>query len=121
MEDLIKSKNKNPVLNISIHDTTNRLTIKLSGKIVYNNQAEAKSNLIPYFNQQGKTLIIDMNALEFVDSTGLAVIVHLFKIAETNNCKMYILSNNPVINRILMIAKVNQIVPIYKSENELNL
>ena len=56
-------------------------------------------------------LIIDMNDLEFMDSTGIGVLIGRYKKLKTKNIYMYITNPNNHIERIFKMSGLYEIIP----------
>ncbi|RAK19143.1 anti-anti-sigma factor [Anoxybacillus vitaminiphilus] len=122
MEKLIKNKHHNPTIEISYEKKENYTKIYLKGKLVYGNQQMAKDKLRAIFeeNKKSKHYVFDMNEMEFIDSTGLALLIYFFKMVQQHDGTMTLVVNNPVIQRIIKIAKLDLVMAIVKDEKEIN-
>ena len=56
-------------------------------------------------------LVIDMNDLEFMDSTGIGVLIGRYKKLKTKNIYMYIVNPNIHIERIFKMSGLYEIIP----------
>ncbi len=56
-------------------------------------------------------LVVDMNDLEFMDSTGIGVLIGRYKKLKTKNIFMYVINPNSHIERIFKMSGLYEIIP----------
>ncbi len=66
-----------------------------------------------------KNLIINMEKVTFIDSSGLGVIIGRYKKVTASNGRMYIVGAQPPVEKILFFSGINKLVPMYKSEQDI--
>jgi anti-anti-sigma factor len=95
--------------------------ILLKGKLVYSTQQLARQKLeMALAEMKGDIVIIDVNELLFVDSTGLALLIHFLKKEVAKNKKViFVVSYNKAIEKLLMIAKFHKLFPIVENEQDI--
>ena len=95
--------------------------ILLKGKLVYSTQQLARQKLeMALAEMKGDIVIIDVNELLFVDSTGLALLIHFLKKEVAKNKKViFVVSYNKAIEKLLMIAKLHKLFPIVENEQDI--
>jgi len=65
-----------------------------------------------------QSVILDLAGVSFIDSSGLGFILGRYKKITGQGGKMFIVSARPSVARILEIAGVKKLVPVYPSEKE---
>ena len=65
-----------------------------------------------------RNLLYNLNKLSFVDSTGLGVILGRYRKITKNGGKVYIVSPQPQVRKILEISGLLRIMEEFPSENE---
>jgi anti-anti-sigma factor len=95
--------------------------ILLKGKLVYHTQQLARQKLqMALAEMKGDIVIIDVNHLLFVDSTGLALLIHFLKKEVAQKKKViFVVSHNKAIKKLLMIAKFHKLFPIVENEQDI--
>lgn len=56
-------------------------------------------------------LVVDMNDLDFMDSTGIGVLIGRYKKLKTKNIFMYVINPNSHIERIFKMSGLYEIIP----------
>lgn len=57
-----------------------------------------------------KTLIFDMNAVAFMDSSGIGMLIGRYKLMKRLNGKIFIRDMQPQVSRIFRMSGLNQII-----------
>lgn len=69
-------------------------------------------------NNQVNNLIINLEKVSFIDSSGLGVIIGRYKKISANSGKMYIVGAQPAVEKILFFSGINKLIPICKNEQD---
>ncbi|REK53829.1 MAG: anti-anti-sigma factor [Geobacillus sp.] len=95
--------------------------ILLKGKLVYNTQQLARQMLEMALSEiKGDVVVMDVSNLLFIDSTGLALLVHFLKKEVAKKKKViFTVSANKTIEKLLLIAKFHKLFPIVESEQDI--
>jgi len=64
------------------------------------------------------TLIINLEKVTFIDSSGLGVIIGRYKKMAESGGKMYLVGAIASVEKILVFSGINKLVPMYKSEQD---
>ncbi|MFC4183470.1 STAS domain-containing protein [Saccharococcus thermophilus] len=93
----------------------------LKGKLVYHTQQIAKQKMEMALAEIDKNIVImDVSQLLFIDSTGLALLIHFLKKAVCQDKQVaLVVSTNKTLEKILAIAKFDKLFPIVKREEDL--
>lgn len=67
----------------------------------------------------GKNISIDMAELDFVDSSGLSVLISTLKFARNEGGDLVLLNVNPRIMALLELTRLNEIIDIYSDQESL--
>lgn len=70
-------------------------------------------------NKQINNLILNLEKVSFIDSSGLGVIIGRYKKVAAANGKMYIVGARPNVEKILSFSGINKLVPMYSNEQEI--
>ncbi|HHW60805.1 MAG TPA: anti-sigma F factor antagonist [Syntrophomonadaceae bacterium] len=63
-------------------------------------------------------LIMNLEKVNFIDSSGLGVIIGRYKKINASGGRMCIVGANPSIQKILVFSGINKLVPLYNTEQE---
>jgi len=70
-------------------------------------------------SQQIKNLVLNLEKVSFIDSSGLGVIIGRYKRMNAKNGHMYIVGASPAVEKILFFSGINKLVPLYRSEQDI--
>ncbi len=98
----------------------NTLVVKLKGELdmLVADKLRQELDRKLEFNSVDK-LIINLEKVTFIDSSGLGVIIGRYKKINSQKGKMYIVGANPSVEKILVFCGINRLVPIYGSEQDI--
>jgi anti-sigma B factor antagonist len=65
-----------------------------------------------------RPLVIDLSRCEFIDSTGLAALLHGAKPAQNGESHLAIVSPDGELRRLLELTAIAQTIPVYASREE---
>lgn len=96
------------------------LVVRLSGEMDLL-VAEKLRNLIDVKLSANKirTLVLNLEKVTFIDSSGLGVIIGRYKKISAQNGKMYIVGAKDSVKQILQFSGINKLVPLCQSEQEI--
>lgn len=98
---VIRSKTKN-----------NTLYIVLSGELDECSANYTRESMDSIINSNNfSKLIIDMSDLDFMDSTGIGVLIGRYKKLKNKNIFMYVINPNSHIERIFQMSGLYEIIP----------
>ncbi|QGT98994.1 Anti-sigma F factor antagonist [Candidatus Syntrophocurvum alkaliphilum] len=66
-----------------------------------------------------KNLILNLESVQFIDSSGLGVIIGRYKQVKSKNGRMYIIGAKKPVEKILFFSGINKLVPIYNNEQDI--
>ena len=76
-------------------------------------QVESMLDEIAHFSAEGvKKVIINLEAIEYINSTGLSILINIFTQARNNGGEVVITNIPEKINQLLVITKLNSIFNI---------
>ena len=68
--------------------------------------------------EAGESVIIDLTECEFIDSTGIALVVRAWQQTEEAGRKLLICSQNEQVQRVLEISGLNASIPVRTSREQ---
>lgn len=92
----------------------NNWVLEIAGEIDLGDSANFKSILIQCIEEKKTDIILDCKKLNFIDSTGLGVIINVYKKLNDDNQKHQIIIKSPVasVKKLLNITGLNKILTI---------
>lgn len=102
-------------MNHLIEDQT--LTLKLEGKIIMSNSDKTKNQIKSSIDELVKEdnincVALDLQNIEFIDSTGVGVFISIYKFTEEKGLSLKLLQPREIVRKILTITKINTIITI---------
>ena len=94
--------------------------LKFDGEVIFDNsnqlKEEAKKRLSR--KEETKKLIIDLSQVPYLDSSGVGVLLSLFKFMKTRGGSLAIANPNEKIRRVFDVTKMTEIIPAYETTEE---
>ncbi len=99
-------------LNVDLID--NFLIVKIFGELDHHSCDEIRNKLDKEIMVKNpKNLVFDMESLNFMDSSGIGVIIGRYKKILLSGGKVGIINIKPQVKRIYDICGLNKIIPLY--------
>lgn len=95
--------------NIEIHKVGNVLDASTSKK-----EQEAISQIL----DQGKNVALDLSECTYVSSAGLRVMLYSYKVAATENLKLYLIGVSDEVREVMAITGFERFFNFYKTVDE---
>ena len=101
------------------HRVANICVVSITGNIALDGVNEAKDYLKPLLEDPDlKGLLINFDQVNFIDSSGIGLIVSLFKTLQQREAKFGLSDLSKKNEEIFNITRLNKILDIYPSEAE---
>lgn len=105
-------------LHIHLHSAHGVLIVRLSGDLDHHTTAEVRAKIEAELKKDIHThLIVNLGQLQFMDSSGLGVILGRYKQMTGKGGKMYLCNVQPSVYRLMELSGLFQIVPTYQDEH----
>lgn len=66
----------------------------------------------------GETCLLDLSNVNRIYSIEIGLIIRLYQALRTMESKMAFINTNPEVERVLLLIKLNKLIPVYKTEEE---
>ncbi len=97
----------------------NVLSIKIDGEIDHHSAAEIRTKIDAYITGSNtKYIVLDFKKVGFMDSSGIGMVMGRYRNIKRVGGELCIVSVNNSIKRILDMAGVTGIIPVYKNQEE---
>ncbi len=90
----------------------NEVIFKFIGDFIVSEIDKNKNEIRKIIEHNPKTVIFDLNDVEFIDSSGLGFIVAIYKHLRQNNCSFVVKNLNPKVKEIFQLTKIDKILKI---------
>ena len=94
------------------------LVLHLDGELDTYNCGQLRSALVEQVDQGHNRIIVDMSAVEYIDSTGLGSLVGGLKRVSEHGGAMKIVCDNPQIVKVFEITGLDKVFAIFKTQEE---
>ena len=108
-------------MNLRVETRTPRegaAVIALSGEVDVYTSPRVKQEIVDLLNGGTIKLLVDLSGVEYLDSTGLGVLIGGLKRAREREGDLKLLCDNPRILRIFEITGLTKIFEIHRTEAE---
>ncbi len=116
----IRQEGADFLVDVELKQVRNTLIVKIAGEFDLIIADKLRSQIDDKL-AKGKinNLIINLEKVTFIDSSGLGMIIGRYKKLAKDNGKMYIVGAQPNVEKILLFSGINKLIPIYGSEQEI--
>lgn len=97
----------------------NYTVLQLSGEIDLNESPSARKQILEQV-KHNKNLLVDLSAVEYIDSSGVASLVEGFQAARGKQLEFALLGVSPSAMQVLQLARLDTVFTIYQSLDELD-
>jgi anti-anti-sigma factor len=88
--------------------------IRLEGEFENTSVLDAKEALFGCARSaKGRELMIDFSEIEYIDSSGISVLLDMAKIASERKVRFGVLNANDHVKKVLLMTKVDKVLKIY--------
>lgn len=106
-------------MEISLNIKKNTLTARLFGELDHHTAKEVKNSIEEVIkNKEIKNLIFDFTNLDFMDSSGIGVIVGRYKLINSLGGQVVIVGTKNNIKKLLTMSGIDKIIKIFNTAEE---
>jgi anti-sigma B factor antagonist len=98
--------------SISVHDSGPVWVLELFGELDLDGAPELERELRLAESREPQTLLVDLSGLDFIDSSGIAVLVHATERSRQNGNSLTLLRGSPAVDRIVELTGLGDHLPI---------
>ena len=95
--------------------------LDLSGEVDAYTSARFREALLDLVDNGSASVIISMENVEYIDSSGLGALVGGLKRVSERSGKIVLVCNNPQIRKVFEITGLEKVFPLYDSEDDATL
>lgn len=96
------------------------LLITFSGEIDHHTAEIAREKIDNYYSiKRLKNMIIDLSNINFMDSSGIGLIMGRYKMVSENGGRLYLVNVGERVRKILQISGILKIIDIYSDPHEI--
>ena len=91
--------------------------VSLSGRIVMANAAELRENIRRIIAKGSGRMLLDLSAVDFIDSSGLSVLISAHEMACEKNGFVMLSSPGPKIRALIELTRLHEMFEIFEDKN----
>lgn len=96
-------------LGLTIERTATEIVVHCAGKITFDTIQNLKTTVKPLF-PEGKTVLLDLTNVTYMDSSGLGAIVGLYVSAKSAKSQLKLINLNEHLKEIFSITRLGQVM-----------
>lgn len=104
-------------MSCEAEDRQGATVVSLSGEIDLQTSPDVRKFLLKYLSQ-GKNLVVDMSAVGYIDSSGVASLVEAYQTARKKGNRFALAQVGPAALRVLQLARLDRVFTIFPSVEE---
>jgi len=91
--------------------------VRLAGEIDLQRSPDARRCILGSLNE-GRSTLVDLSAVEYIDSSGVASLVEGYQLAREQALKFALIGVSTTAMSVLQLARLDQVFPIYPTAGE---
>jgi len=99
-------------LKIDVTEAKDLTTLHLAGEIDIYTAPKLKEAMLPLMDQQNHTVEVDLEDVDYMDSTGIGTFVSALKASKLNNCHLRLINLQDRVLRLFSITGLDEIMDI---------
>lgn len=103
-------------MNIEIENNEKATVVRLGGRLDAGGVAEIKPQLVAEAEKSGTNIVLNMAEVNFIDSTGLGLVVSAFRKLRENDGDMQICSLSAQAQTLFELTRMHRIFNIHEDE-----
>ncbi len=97
---------------VRTEQTDDVLVIHLEGRLIMSNSDEVKNAIKRALETNRQPVRIDLKKVEFLDSTGIGVLISIYKFLKERKLEMTVANPNEAVQRVMTITKLDTILTV---------
>ncbi|SHG31864.1 STAS domain-containing protein [Ornithinibacillus halophilus] len=99
-------------ISINVKEENEKVVINVSGEIDVFTAPQLKEKIIPLVSAENAEVIVDFKDVNYMDSTGLGVLINAYKATKVNNSHIKIINLQDRVYRIFTITGLDEVMDI---------
>lgn len=94
----------------------NTLTVAIEGDMDHHNVGIMRSEMDKVIREKPvKNLVFDLSGLDFMDSSGIGLVLGRYKLIKELGGSVFIAGAKPAVERIINVSGLHKIIPVYET------
>ncbi len=104
-------------MNISEEDKEKYIVIGLEGEVDLSCSPDARNSILGVL-EKNKNLLVDLEKVSYIDSSGIASLVEGYQTAKKQSLKFGLVGVSDAAMSVLKLARLDQVFPIFDSSDD---
>jgi anti-sigma B factor antagonist len=96
-------------MELSVHDNHGVTVVTVSGEMDAGNSTQLGGELDHLLSEGSRKLVIDLGKVGFMDSSGLATLVHYYKLARSNCGDISLAALQPPVRQAFQLSRLDRV------------
>ena len=92
--------------------------IDVSGEMDLYNSYKLKELVMKMMERQVKSVVINMEAVDYIDSSGIGALIHIYSTMKKASCQLYMTNIHGSVKKVIELTKLMGYLPITNSLEE---
>jgi anti-anti-sigma factor len=92
--------------------------IDVSGEMDLYNSYKLKELVMKMMERQVKSVVINMEAVDYIDSSGIGALIHIYSTMKKASCQLYMTNIHGSVKKVIELTKLMGYFPITNSLEE---
>ena len=92
--------------------------IDVSGEMDLYNSYKLKELVMKMMERQVKSVVLNMEEVEYIDSSGIGALIHIYSTMKKASCQLYITNIHGAVKKVIELTKLMGYFPITNSLEE---
>ncbi len=107
-------------MEVSIRKTAKSTVLALQGSLELSNVGNLKKQVQPFLEDRSlRSLVIDLEHLDYMDSSGIALMAHIRKHMIKKNGRLRLLKTNEGVLQVMRLAALDQFFTFIDTEEDI--
>jgi anti-sigma B factor antagonist len=102
----------------SVREVFGRVVVSFDGEIDLEHSPQARRTLLDSIRRASAGVVVDLEAVRFIDSSGIASLVEAYQSARQKGTRFGLAAVSPTVLRVLALSRLDKVFPIHATVEE---
>lgn len=104
-------------MQVSVENENNLNVLSLSGEVDLHESPRARGQILDCLNS-GENLLVDLSAVSYMDSSGIASLVEGLQLSKTKQLDFGLVKVSHAVSQVLKLARLDRVFTIYETVDD---
>ena len=107
-------------IGISVQTRNTTMFVDLNGELDHHTSEEVRTKLTSVIAEHEiKNIIFNLKRLNFMDSSGIGIILGRYNQLKEVNGRIFVVGMNPLVSKVFKLSGLNKIIDVIENETEI--